>query len=174
LFSVVDTNTGTLLEVLDNSNNFIFQVGTVDKIKISGLTSATDPNVLTIDTSGVVHTYPLSSIGGGGITWNNSTTTQSMVADNGYITTASTPTITVFTLPSTIAFGKTIEIGGYSSGLWQLNQNSGQQIRFGSQITTTTSGILSATSQGDSIRLVCTVANTGFMVVSSIGNIFFS
>jgi hypothetical protein len=56
LFSVGDTTTGTLLEVLDNSNNPIFQVGTVDKIKISGLTSATDPNVLTIDSSGVVHT----------------------------------------------------------------------------------------------------------------------
>jgi hypothetical protein len=114
------------------------------------------------------------STGGGGITWNNSTTTQSMVADNGYITTASTPTITVFTLPSTIAFGKTIEIGGYSSGLWQLNQNSGQQIRFGNTATTVTSGILSATSQGDSIRIVCTVADTNFMVVSSIGNVFFS
>jgi hypothetical protein len=56
LFSVVDTNTGTLLEVLDNANNPIFQVGTVDKIKISGLTSASDTNVLTIDSSGVVHT----------------------------------------------------------------------------------------------------------------------
>ena len=173
LFSVVDTTTGTLLEVLDNSNNFIFQVGTVDKIKISGLTSATDPNVLTIDSSGIVHTIPTSSLGGGGgITWNNATTTQSMTADNGYITTAAT--LTTLTLPSTIAFGKTIEIGGYSSGLWQLNQNSGQQIRFGITGTTTTSGILSATSQGDSIRLVCTVADTNFMVVSSIGNIFFS
>jgi hypothetical protein len=95
-----------------------------------------------------------------------------MTADNGYITTAAT--LTTLTLPSTIAFGKTIEIGGYSSGLWQLNQNSGQQIRFGITGTTTTSGILSATSQGDSIRLVCTVADTNFMVVSSIGNIFFS
>jgi hypothetical protein len=115
LFSVVDTTTGTLLEVLDNSNNFIFQVGTVDKIKISGLTSATDPNVLTIDSSGIVHTIPTSSLGGGGgITWNNATTTQSMTADNGYITTAAT--LTTLTLPSTIAFGKTIEIGGYSSG----------------------------------------------------------
>ena len=56
LFSVVDTNTGTLLEVLDNANNPIFQVGTVNKIKISGLTSASDTNVLTIDSSGVVHT----------------------------------------------------------------------------------------------------------------------
>lgn len=56
LFSVVDTNTGTLLEVLDNSNNPIFQVGTVDRLKISGLTSASDTNVLTIDNSGVVHT----------------------------------------------------------------------------------------------------------------------
>jgi hypothetical protein len=66
LFSVVDTTTGTLLEVLDNSNNPIFQVGTVDKIKISGLTQSSDPNVLTIDSSGIVHTIPTSSLGGGG------------------------------------------------------------------------------------------------------------
>jgi len=173
LFSVIDTTTGTLLEVLDSSNNPIFQVGTTDKIKISGLTSATDPNVLTIDSSGIVHTIPTSSLGGGGgITWNNATTTQAMAVDNGYITTAST--LTTFTLPSAIAFGKTVEIGGFSSGLWRLNQNSGQQIRFGITGTTTTSGILSATSQGDSIRIVCTVSGTSFMVVSSIGNIYYS
>ena len=95
-----------------------------------------------------------------------------MAVDNGYITTAST--LTTFTLPSAIAFGKTVEIGGFSSGLWRLNQNSGQQIRFGITGTTTTSGILSATSQGDSIRIVCTVSGTSFMVVSSIGNIYYS
>jgi hypothetical protein len=61
LFSVVDTNTGTLLEVLDTSNNPIFQVGTTDKIKMVGLSSATDPNFLTIDNSGIVHTIATSS-----------------------------------------------------------------------------------------------------------------
>jgi len=112
------------------------------------------------------------STGGGGITWNSSNTTQSMTVDNGYVTTAAT--LTTFTLPSTIAFGKTVEIAGDSSGLWQLNQNSGQQIRFGNTATTVTSGVLSATSQGDCIKLLCVNANTSFIVTSSIGNIFFN
>ena len=113
-----------------------------------------------------------SSSPGGGLTWNSSNTTQSMTADNGYVTTGST--LTTFTLPSTIAFGKTVEIAGNSTGLWQLNQNSGQQIRFGNTATTVTSGILSATSQGDCIKLICVSADTSFIVTSSMGNIFFS
>ena len=95
-----------------------------------------------------------------------------MTADNGYVTTAAT--LTTFTLPSTIAFGKTVEIAGDSSGLWQLNQNSGQQIRFGNTATTVTSGVLSATSQGDCVKLICVSADTLFIVTSSIGNIFFN
>lgn len=113
-----------------------------------------------------------SSSPGGGFTWNSSNTTQSMTADNGYVTTGST--LTTFTLPSTIAFGKTVEIAGNSTGLWRLNQNSGQQIRFGNTATTVTSGILSATSQGDCIKLICVSADTLFIVTSSMGNIFFS
>ena len=172
LFSVVDTNTGTLLEVLDNSNNPIFQVGTVDKIKISGLTSATDPNVLTIDSSGVVHTYPLSSIGGGGITWNNATTTESASVDNGYVGTATT--LTTITLPSTAAFGSIVEVVGTGTGLWRISQNANQFINFGVATTTTgTGGYLSATSQYDCVKLLCTSADTTFVVTSAIGNIFY-
>jgi hypothetical protein len=144
---------------------------------VNAVTGGTYSNgTITLSGTGNVNGNTITGLssGGGGITWNNAATTQSMTADNGYFTIALAPTITVFTLPSTIAFGKTLEIGGYSSGLWQLNQNSGQQIRFGITGTTTTSGILSATSQGDSIRIVCTVADTNFMVVSSIGNIYYS
>jgi hypothetical protein len=135
--------------------------GTTGVITLSG-TGSVNGNQITGFTTG----------GGGGITWNSSNTTQSMTADNGYVTTAAT--LTTFTLPSTIAFGKTVEIAGNSSGLWRLNQNSGQQIRFGNQTTTTTSGILSATSQGDCVKLICVVADTSFIVTSSVGNIFFN
>ena len=109
---------------------------------------------------------------GGGITWNSANTTQSMTSGNGYITTATT--LTTFTLPSSIALGATVVAYGNSTGLWQINQNSGQSIRIGNSTTTTTTGILSATSQGDCVYLVCSTANTSFIVVSSIGNIFFS
>jgi hypothetical protein len=167
LFSVVDTNTGTLLEVLDNSNNFIFQVGTVDKIKISGLTSATDPNVLTIDNTGVVHTYPLSSIGGGGLTWQFAISPLTASTNNGYITTGTTS----IALPTVAALGSTIEIVASSDSLFTITQNTNQFIRFGIITTTPTSGTLVSQNNGDSIRLVCTSANTVFTVVSAVGTI---
>ena len=109
---------------------------------------------------------------GGGITWNNANTTQAMTSNNGYITTAST--LTTFTLPSTIAFGATVVAYGNSTGLWQINQSSGQSIRIGNSTTTATTNALSATSQGDCVYLVCSSANTSFIAVSSIGNIYFT
>jgi hypothetical protein len=141
---------------------------------VTGGTYNGTTGVITLSGTGSVNGNQITgfSTGGGGITWNSSNTTQSMTADNGYITTAAT--LTTFTLPSTIAFGKTVEIAGNSSGLWQLNQNSGQQIRFGNTATTVTTGILSATSQGDCIKLICVATDTSFIVTSSIGNIFFS
>jgi hypothetical protein len=233
LLSVVDTNTGTLLEVLDSSNNFIFQVGTVDKIKISGLTQSTDPNVLTIDSSGIVHTYPISSIGftggtvsgttnftsgvtantltvsaadplklpnvltstdtnvltvdntgivhkiassslgGGGLTWNNSLSATTASTSNGYVSTATT--LTTITLPTGATFGTIIEVVGTGTGLWRISQNSNQFIKFGVASTTTgTTGYLSATSQYDCVKLLCTSANTAFVVTSAIGNILYN
>ena len=109
---------------------------------------------------------------GGGITWFAANTTQSMTSGNGYITTAST--LTTFTLPSSITFGSTVVAYGNSTGLWQINQNSGQSIRIGNSTTTATTNALSATSQGDCVFLVCSSANTSFIAVSSIGNIYFT
>jgi hypothetical protein len=142
---------------------------------VNAVTGGTYSNgTITLSGTGNVNGTQITglSTGGGGLTWNSSNTTQSMTADNGYVTTAAT--LTTFTLPSTIAFGKTVEIAGDSSGLWQLNQNSGQQIRFGNTATTVTSGVLSATSQGDCVKLICVSADTSFIVTSSIGNIFFN
>jgi len=95
-----------------------------------------------------------------------------MVANTGYVTTAST--LTTLTLPTSIQLGQTLEVVGYGTGFWRLNQNSTQFIKFGNTGTTTTSGILSATSAGDSVRMTCVSANTAFVITSSIGNVFFS
>jgi hypothetical protein len=142
---------------------------------VTGGTYNSGTGIITLSGTGNVNGNIITGFGaGGGISWNSSNTTQSMTADNGYVTTAATPTITTFTLPTTIDFGKTLEIAGNSSGLWQLNQNSGQQIRFGNTATTLTTGILSATSQGDCIKILCVSADTSFIITSSIGNIFFN
>ena len=64
---------------------------------------------------------------------------------------------------------------GTGTGLWRISQNAGQFINFGIATTATgTGGYLSATSQYDCVKLLCTSANTTFVVTSSIGNIFYN
>lgn len=150
------------------SNAFTVSAAT-DPVKFIGLQSASDSSLLTVDGSGVVHTVSKSSVG---LTWNNSVSPLTASTNNGYITTASTTT--TISLPSTASIGTTIEIAGNGTGFWILQQQSGQSIRFGNTATTVTTGVLSATSQGDCVRLLCTTENTGFQVLSSIGNIFYS
>jgi hypothetical protein len=113
------------------------------------------------------------STGGAGITWNNSTTATTATTNNGYVGTATT--LTTITLPSTAAFGSIIEVVGTGTGLWRISQSTASQsIKFGITGTTTgTGGYLSATSQYDCVKLLCTSADTTFVVTSAIGNIFY-
>ena len=116
--------------------------------------------------------FSTGSTGGAGITWNNSTTAQTASVSNGYVGTATT--LTTITLPSTAAFGSVIEVVGTGTGLWRISQNSGQSIKFGVSTTATgVGGYLSATSQYDCVKLLCTSADTTFVVTSAIGNIFY-
>jgi hypothetical protein len=142
---------------------------TTDPVKFIGLQPASDTSLLTVDGTGVVHTISSNSLG---LSWNRAVSPLTASTNNGYITTASTTT--TITLPSSATLGTVIEIAGNGTGLWVLQQQSGQSIRFGIVSTTTTTGVLSATSQGDCVRLLCTTTNTGFQVLSSIGNIFYS
>lgn len=94
------------------------------------------------------------SVTGGGITWVNVTgTTQTIAINTGYI--ANNAAQVVFTLPATANIGDTFYItGNGSAGTagWQLKQNAGQQIFFGSTSTTTgIGGSLTSTNQLDSI-----------------------
>lgn len=104
--------------------------------------------------------------------WNDVTTdTQALESNMGYITDNGA-TLVTYTLPSVVDQGAVINVSGYSSGGWQVNQNSGQQIFFGDAATTIgTGGSLASTNQYDQISLLCTLGDTNFVVLSSIGNI---
>lgn len=127
----------------------------------SGITTSGSGSTVTITGSGT------------GITWHTVTTsTQALVASNGYI--VNNGSLCTLTLPATAAIGDTIFITGLGAGGWSIAQNSGQLIHFGSAVTTTgVGGSLSSTNQYDTITLVCSVTNTTFNVLSSIGNITF-
>lgn len=109
--------------------------------------------------------------GGGGITWNEVTgTTQAAAADNGYI--ANNEALVTVTLPSSCAVGKVIHVAGKGAGGWTIAQNAGQSIVYGNVTSTTgTGGSVSSTHARDCIGLLCTVADSEFMVFSWVGTV---
>ena len=142
----------------------------IDPVKFVGLqTLTTDTSILSVDNTGVVHKIAYFN----GLIWNNSTTATTATTNNGYVGTATT--LTTITLPSTAPFGTIVEVVGTGTGFWRISQTGSQIIKFGITGTTAgSSGYLSATSQYDCVKLLCTSADTTFVVTSAIGNIFYN
>lgn len=109
--------------------------------------------------------------GGGGMTWTNTTgSTQAMAVSTGYINNGS-GTPTVFTLPSTATVGQNVAVIGANSGLWRISQNASQVINFNGGATTSgTGGFILATSQYDTLFLMCVTANTTWVAYDGFGN----
>lgn len=109
---------------------------------------------------------------GAGLTWTViATGSQAMTSNNGYI--ANNGSLITFTLPTTSAVGDMIAVTDLDrvALAWKIVQGTGQQIFFGNTNTTTTTGSLASSQAGDSVFLVCLVANLTWGVVSSVGNI---
>ena len=147
----------------------IARIQTTGQLRLPLYTTATTftgtaVGYLAFDSSGNILTTAAPS--GGGITFSEvTTTTQTAAVNTGYI--ANNAALVTITLPATCALGSVIEIVGKGAGLWRLAQPTGDQIRFGNLSTTAgTGGYLQATHRYDSIRLVCTVADTEWTVVS--------
>lgn len=106
-----------------------------------------------------------------GLVWNNITTTSaSMSIENGYL--ANNAALVTLTLPTTAAQFTVIQVVGNGAGGWKIAQNAGQTINFDATPTTTgTGGSLSSTNLFDCVELLCTVANTTWSVLGSMGNI---
>ena len=75
-----------------------------------------------------------------------------------------------FNMPATFPKGARLSIVGVGSGGFLLRMNTGQTAHMGSSATTS-AGSLASTNRYDVIHLVCTVANTTFSVIGSMGNI---
>jgi hypothetical protein len=145
-------------------------VGVSNAGLISDIAAGTSGYVLTSNGTGSLPSWQAAS-SGGGITWNNVTgSSQTMAVNNGYIDNGS-GTPTVYTLPATAAVGSQLAVQGSASGLWRISQNAGQQIIFnGGSTTAGTGGYVLATSQYDSLYLLCIVADTTFVATSGFGN----
>jgi hypothetical protein len=108
---------------------------------------------------------------GGRLPWLATAEDTDLVVDKGYISTNASEPV-VFTLPATAAVGATVNIVGSGAGGWKIAQGAGQSIVFGNASTTTgITGYLQSTDSGDCVQLVCIAADTGFRVLSAVGNI---
>jgi hypothetical protein len=88
-----------------------------------------------------------------------------MAVNNAYI--ANNAALVTLTLPDTAALGSVIEVVGKGAGGWKIAQNASEIIHFGNINTTTgTGGSLASTATYDAIRIVNTVANTEWTVLS--------
>lgn len=142
-------------------------IGVTGSAPVAGAITSLDASITVTLGAG---TIDLSAAGGSGFSWSEDTTTSIALAVNqGYISTNASPVTA--TLPATAAVGDYIRILSNGAGLVEIAQNSGQTIYFNSSATTTgVTGTMTANAQYASVELLCTVADTDFVVVGSVGN----
>src|SRR6266487_2052360 len=100
-------------------------------------------------------------------TWIDQTSTPvTMVANTSY--SANNGGLTTLNMPATAAFGDLFEVAGQGAGGWLVRMNAGQTANLNGT-PTTVAGSLASTNRYNTIKLVCTVANTTFTVLSSSG-----
>lgn len=125
-----------------------------------------DDDYFTVDANAFVSLTGLSSF-----FWIEVTgTSENMIANRGYV--ANNAGLVTLTLPVTAAFGTVIRVSGKGAGLWRIAQNASQQIHLGSVSTTAgVGGRIDAADRRDTIELLCTVADTEWTVLSSVGTL---
>ena len=79
-------------------------------------------------------------------------------------------TAQTFTLPTTAAVGDTICVTQMGAGLITIDYDTNEFIQFGNLTSTTSSGSIVSTAVGDSVCLVCNLANTSWFVINNEGN----
>ncbi len=95
---------------------------------------------------------------------------QAAITQHGYFTNGGS-TVQV-TLPAVSSVGDLFVVYAMNSNGWQVLQGMGQQIQFGKLTTTSgAGGSLASTFIGDTVMLVCNVANTGWTAFNANGNI---
>ena len=104
------------------------------------------------------------------MTWQTIIASQTLVVDNGYICIAPGGALALL-LPPVSVVGNIIEVTLDGSASFTIHQGAGQSIRIGNLSTTAgVGGSLGTTQQGDTLRMVCSVANLKWNVLSSMGN----
>src|SRR6185369_3874936 len=135
-----------------------------DNINIVGSGPVTVSGNALTNTLTIGSTFPF-------LTWFVITGNQMAITQEGYFTNGGARVQVL--LPNTSSVGDTFVVSTINSNGWRVTQGAGQTIHFGNQNTTTgATGYLESTMTGDSITLVCSVANLDWVApIGSIGNI---
>lgn len=134
--------------------------------------AAGDANkVLTAHGAGSAVTWETPGAGTTWLTKSNATGDATATVNYAYTINHATPAnLLTITLPATAAVGDRVEIVGNTAGMWKLVAAAGDTIKLLSS-TTSAGGYLLATTQYDCVEVVCTVADTTWVVCSSMGNL---
>ena len=133
--------------------------GTIDFVNGTGANITGSGNAVTFNFTG------------GGLNWSLvSGATQAMTPNCGYVSDNGGGV--TYTLPASCPFGAVMCVTTISTGGFTILQNAGQQVLLGKRHTSVgVGGSLASTAIGNTIGLLCTVADTNFIVISSVGNI---
>jgi hypothetical protein len=98
-------------------------------------------------------------------------TPTAIVPNTSYV--ADTAGLLTFNMPALVPFGTVINIAGNGAGGWLVQLNAGQTAHIGS-VATAVGGVIRAAApanQYSCISLLCTAANTTFVVINGYGNV---
>jgi hypothetical protein len=105
-----------------------------------------------------------------GLTWNAPTTSPVTAAVNNEYTIKTASGLTTINLPATAAINARIKIVGYGTDGWTLVAAAGDVIHYGSS-NTSAGGSLASTHRYDCVEAVCAVADSEWVVHSSVGTL---
>lgn len=164
IISVTHVTPGVLETLTGNSGGPVGPTGNnINVVGAGSVSVAGNPGLSTLTIT----------VSGGGFTWivDNAAGPTTLVNSTGYI--ANRAAGNTYQLPAVAAVGDMYRIVGVQAGgNWIILQQAGQNIQFGSQSSTIgVVGTVGSTAIGDSIELVCTVANTTFVAASYVGNL---
>ena len=150
---------------------------TSDGQLLIGSTAAPNIRVATLTQgSGIVITNGSGSIsiattGTPPTIWTTISASQTLAVNHGYICVSPGGALSL-ALPATSAVGDLIEVTLDGATSFTITQGAGQSIRIGNGSTTVgAGGSLASTQQGDTIRMVCSVVNLKWNILSEMGNL---
>ncbi len=164
---VKDVKTGSASMVTTSVGTPILSAAMTNGQVIIGSTGATPTAAALTPGTGISITNAAGSItiaNTGSLSWASiAGTTQTAAVNTGYV--ISNASATTVTLPATAALGSVVKIAGTGTAGWILLPGAGQTIEIGSSPATTS---VTSDNQFDCIELVCTVANTTWVMLSSV------